>query len=111
MERCAKEYEKEKQKKVLTGSALLEMDGLRVVADIELGALPSYWSASPQVRSEIRTRLEALNVRAVICTVSPIEDGWQLIPGSTYYFRFLGPHGPDNSVQSPQSPPTAATQR
>ena len=71
----------------------------RVIADIESQNLPSYWLASPQDRNRIVKSLEKLNVRAVICTKPPDEEGWELIPGSpSYYTRFLKPSGSENSI-------------
>lgn len=62
--------------------------GVRVVADIQADALPAYWSAPPGVRTEILSRLSELDIRAVV-TSNPSEDGWQMIPGTSFCVRFL----------------------
>jgi hypothetical protein len=81
------------------GDYWAHLGGFRVVADIETENLPSYWSASAQDRTQIIKALEKLNVRAVICTKRPGEDGWQFIPGSPgYYVRFLSPISSENTT-------------
>jgi hypothetical protein len=80
------------------GDYWAHLGGFRVVADIETENLPSYWSASARDRTQILKALEKLNVRAVIYTKRPGEDGWQFIPGSPgYYVRFLSPIGSENT--------------
>jgi hypothetical protein len=84
------------------GDYWAHLGGFRVVADIETENLPSYWSASTQDRAQIIKGLEKLNVRAVICTKRPGEDGWQFISGSPgYYVRFLNPTSSENTSAEP----------
>ena len=69
--------------------------GVRVVADIQADAMPTYWSLPPGVRTEILSRLCDLDIRAVV-TTNPQEDGWQMIPGTSFSVRFPGNSASDS---------------
>jgi len=70
------------------GDYWAHLGGFRVVADIEREKMPSYWSARPEIRADIRHRLKELGVQAVVLTERPAEDGWQPVSGSPYWVRF-----------------------
>jgi hypothetical protein len=64
--------------------------GLRIVADVPLPAMHSYWMASPEKRAKIHSALGALGVRGLISASKPeIEAGWQPLGQTGYFVKFL----------------------
>jgi hypothetical protein len=62
--------------------------GFRIVADVPLEEMPSYWSATPEKRSEISSTLASLGVKAIVSASPPaIPNGWQPLGDSGYYVQ------------------------
>lgn len=62
--------------------------GVRIVAEIPMASASEYWSASPQVKSEILTDFAKAGAEAVVTDQEPPNGpnaGWQRI-GQTIYF-------------------------
>jgi len=65
---------------------------VRVPAVIHLEAMEAYWSAKPEVRAAIDSRLRAEGIRALIVATAPphgSESRWQDVAGTGYYVKFL----------------------
>lgn len=62
--------------------------GVRIVADIQEDAMPAFWSAAPEVQTEILSRLSELGVHSVV-TPDLRGDGWQVIPWTTLGVKIL----------------------
>jgi hypothetical protein len=67
------------------------LDGFRIVADVPLEEVQSYWRAAPEKRAEISSTLAALGVKAIVSASAPaIPDGWEPLGDSGYYVSILG---------------------
>ena len=77
--------------------------GLKVVADVPLEALESYWTASPERRADISSSLRALGVKAIVSGTRPlILSGWQSLGDTGYYVQVLAdPSGADRTPPAP----------
>jgi hypothetical protein len=66
------------------------MAGLRIVADVPLEAMQSYWMASPERRVQISSGLSALGVKAIVSAWRPlVAAGWQPLGNTGYYVQIL----------------------
>jgi hypothetical protein len=66
------------------------MAGLKIVADVPVEALQSYWMASPERRAQICSSLSALGVKAIVSADRPlINSGWQPLGDTGYYVQIL----------------------
>jgi hypothetical protein len=66
------------------------MAGLRIVADVPLEAVQSYWVTSSETRAQISASLSALGVKALVSTARPLVlEGWQPLGGTGYYVQVL----------------------
>jgi hypothetical protein len=66
------------------------MAGLRIVADVPLEAVQSYWMASPERRVQISSSLSALGVKAMVSASRPlVAAGWQPLGNTGYYVQIL----------------------
>lgn len=71
------------------------MGGLRIVADVPLEEVQSFWSTTPERRAQISATLARFGVKAIVsAAVPPIPDGWQPLGDSGYYLTFCGPAVP-----------------
>jgi hypothetical protein len=79
--------------------------GSRIVADVPLASVHSYWMASPEKRAKIHSTLGALGVRGVVSASRPeVETGWQPL-GETGYFIQILPATPTSEQALPKSAP------
>lgn len=68
------------------------MGGFRIVADVPLEQVQSYWRTTPEKRREISSALAARGVKAIVSASSPqIPCGWQPLGDSGYYVNILRP--------------------
>jgi hypothetical protein len=69
------------------------MAGLRIVADVPLEALHSYWTASPERRAQISSSLSVLGVKGIVSASRPLLTvGWQPLGDTGYYVQILPTH-------------------
>ena len=73
----------------------------RIVADVPLEAVHSYWMARPEKRAEILSSLSTLRVRAFITASIPeLPTGWQPLGDTGYYVQIVSAA----SVREPTEP-------
>lgn len=65
--------------------------GFQIAADIQKEAMPEYWSAPPDVKEEIFSRLSSSGIRAVLASDVPPNSskGWLAIPNTPYSIYIL----------------------
>ena len=67
-----------------------QLAGLRIVADVPVEAVSSYWEASPEKRAEIATSLSELGVKAFVSAVPPPPSSeWQPLGYTGYFVQIL----------------------
>ena len=67
-----------------------QLAGLRIVADVPVEAVSSYWEASPEKRAEIAASLSALGVKAFVSAVRPPPSAeWQPLGQTGYFVEIL----------------------
>ena len=72
------------------GDYWAHVGGFRIVADVPLEEVQSYWSATHEKRAQISSSLASLGVKAIVsATVPPIPDGWQPLGDSGFYVSIL----------------------
>jgi hypothetical protein len=76
-----------------------ELSGLRVMGDVQVDDLHSYWIAAPQKRHEIAERFRENGIKAMVVFGTPqVTDRWQAIGGSGYYVQFLNAGSGDSAA-------------
>ena len=69
------------------------MAGLRIVADVPIEAVQSYWLASPERRIQISSSLSGFRVKAMVSASRPlVAAGWQPLGNTGYYVQILPAH-------------------
>jgi hypothetical protein len=80
--------------------------GLRIVADVPLEAVTSYWTAGPEKRVAISSRLGGLGIKVLVTDLRPVVmEGWVPLGNTGYYAQILPTSNGRTHAQTETSPP------
>jgi len=80
------------------------LTGVRIVADIPLEGAPSFWAASPEVKSQVIEAFSRVGANVIVTNALPsltTPPGWRRI-GNTDYFAYILPRT-GSAAQPPAS--------